>query len=129
MRWGANLQMLALGDELVLHGVIEFRSGDRIDEAAGRVPEAPGAYVVWGVSRDGRKRQYLGKSGCNTQPSEDRGLRSEIAGPREDGASAQSYYEQLIEKHGLDCIRIEWFLAVPTVGEDRRASMPEHQGA
>jgi hypothetical protein len=115
-----KVETLSLGNDLVLHGAIEFRQGDRINGAAGRVPEAPGAYVVWGVWKRRRRRLYLGKGGCNARRSADDGLRSQILGCREDGTSAQCYFEQLIEKHGLDSIRIEWFVAVRSLNQRPR---------
>jgi hypothetical protein len=100
------------GDDLMIHGAIVFRKGDSIDVARSGVPEAPGACVVWGLWKGRRKRMYLGKDVWEGRRSPNQGLRRMIFGPQRDGAGAKRRFEQLIDAHGIDSLRIEWFIAV-----------------
>jgi hypothetical protein len=107
-----HVGMSLLGDDLMIHGAIVFRKGDSIDVAGGGVPEAPGVYVVWGLTKGKRKRVYLGKGVSRGRRSPNQGLRSMIFGQQRDGAAAKRRFERLIDAHGVDSLRIEWFIAV-----------------
>ncbi len=93
------------------NGHFFFSKGDDLSEVAGQVPDRPGVYCIYRLSRGHVDIVYIGKSGV-MQPN------GAFKGPmlhdsimhKPDGTSRQAYYNRKMNAEQIDALDVYWYV-------------------
>jgi hypothetical protein len=96
-----------------VQGVVELQPGGSIATCCrlGRVPNAPGVYLIDGLRAGVPTLCYIGKAGTMRQDGsfKDQGIAGRLTAKQQD-MSRQQYFQQQMAAYSFDALRFRWFV-------------------
>lgn len=101
------------------NGHFFFRKGDNLAMASKQVPDLPGVYYIFRLSRGMIDLVYIGKAGTVTGDGnfKEQMLRGRLNNKQE-GIKRQEYFNQKIMEEDIDALDIYWYVTFDKTNQD-----------